>query len=119
MFSNFYLDWLGGVGVQHGMIFNFCAAKVCSPAIFIKSFYFDKRYVDCCNLLLYAPLNSFAISFDSYSSVNKFYCFIISSLLINAVILLLNYLVLILYLYIRFLSLRCYFLYLNIIWPFI
>ena len=37
------------------------------------------------------------------------------SLLISAVILLLNCLVLILYFYIHFLSLRCYFVYLNII----
>ena len=42
-------------------------------------------------------------------------CIIIFSLLINAVILVLNCLVLILYLYIHFSSLRCYFLYLNII----
>ena len=39
----------------------------------------------------------------------------IFSLLINAVILLWNCLVLVLYLYIHFLSLRCYFFYLNII----
>ena len=45
----------------------------------------------------------------------KFYSFIIFSLLINAVFLLLNCLVLLFYLYIHFLSLRCYFLYLNII----
>ena len=46
-----------------------------------------------------------AISIDSYSPINKVYSFIIFSLLINAVILLLNCLVLILYLYIHFLSL--------------
>ena len=46
---------------------------------------------------------------------NKFYSFILFSLLINAVILLLNCLVLTVYLYIHFLSLRCSFLYLNII----
>ena len=45
--------------------------------------------------------------------INKFYSFIIFSLLINTVILLLNRLVSILY--IHFLSLRRYFLYLNII----
>ena len=43
-------------------------------------------------------------------------CIIIFSLIINAAILLLNCLVLILYLYIHVLSLRYYFLYLNIIW---
>ena len=52
-----------------------------------------------------------------FTPINKFYSFIIFSLLINAVILLLNGLVLILY--IHFLSLRHYFLYLNIIWTFI
>ena len=45
------------------------------------------------------------------------YSFIIFSVLINAVILLLNCLVLKLYLYMHFLSLRCYFLHLiYIIW---
>ena len=59
---------------------------------------------DCCNRLLYVFLHNFAISIDSYSPVNKFYSFIIFSLLINLVILLLNCLVLILYLYIHFIS---------------
>ena len=49
----------------------------------------------------------------------KFYSFIIFSILINAAILLLNCLVLVLYLYIHFLSLRSYFICLNIIWSFI
>ena len=56
-----------------------------------------------------------AIFIDSYTSINKFYSFIIFILVINAAILLLNFLVLILYLYIHRLSLRHYFLYLNII----
>ena len=43
-------------------------------------------------------------------------CIIVFSLLINAVILLLNCPFLILYFYIHFVSLRFYFLYLNIIW---
>ena len=42
-------------------------------------------------------LHNCAISIDSYSPENKFYSFIIISVLINAVILLLNCLVLILY----------------------
>ena len=46
---------------------------------------------------------------ESYSPINKFYSFIIFSVLINAAILLLKCLVLILYLFIHFLSLRCYF----------
>ena len=68
--------------------------------------------------ILYISLKMYcnrAISIDSYFPINKFYSFIMFSLLINAVILLLNGLVLILY--IHFLSLRCYFLhkhYLNL-----
>ena len=99
-----------------------------------------------CNRLLYVLLHNCAISIDSFSLINKFYSFIIFSLLINAislllnclvlmlnkfysfitfsllinaVIFLLNCLVLILNLYIHFLSLRCYFFYLNIIWTFV
>ena len=53
-------------------------------------------------------LHTCAISIDGYSIINKLYSFIFFSLLINAVILLLNCLVLVLYLYIHFLSLRCY-----------
>ena len=70
-------------------------------------------------LQIYALLHNCAFSIDRYSPINKFYSLIIFSVLINAVILLLNCLVLILYLDIHFLSLRCYFLYLNIIWSFI
>ena len=44
-----------------------------------------------------------AISIDSYTSINKFYNFIFT-VLINAVVLLLNCLVFILYCYIPFLS---------------
>ena len=55
--------------------------------------------MDCCNWLLCALLHNYAISIDSHSPTNKFYCFIFFSLLINAVILLLNCLVLVLYLY--------------------
>ena len=58
-------------------------------------------------LLLYVLLHNCDISIDSYSPVNKFYSFIMFNLL--------NCLVLILKLYMQFLSLRCYFLYLNII----
>ena len=56
----------------------------------------------------YVLLHNCDISIDSYSPVNKFYSFIIFSLL--------KCLVLILNLYMQFLYLRCYFLYLNIIW---
>ena len=34
--------WLRGVGVYHGVTFNFGPAKVCSPAIFETCFSFDK-----------------------------------------------------------------------------
>ena len=49
-----------------------------------------------------ATLHNYAISIDSFSPINKFYSFIFFSLLINAIILLLNCLVLELYLYIHF-----------------
>ena len=67
----------------------------------------------------YVLLHNCAISIDSYSPDNKFCSFIIFSILINAVILPLNCLVLIIYLCIHFVSLRSYFISLNIIWSFI
>ena len=33
-----------GVGVHHGVTFNFGPAKVCSPAIFETCFSYDKEY---------------------------------------------------------------------------
>ena len=87
--------------MHHGVTFNFGSAKVCSPAIFETSF-MTKIY----GLLLeLALLHNYAISDDSFSPINKFYSFIIFSLLINGVILLLNCLVLTLYLYTHFLLL--------------
>ena len=102
--------------MHHGVTLNCGSAKVCSPAIFGTSFSYYKRYMDCCNCLLYALLHNCAFSIDRYSPINKFYSFIIFSLLINAVILLLDCLVLLFYLYIHFLflSLRCYFHYLTL-----
>ena len=38
----FYGHSLGGVGVHHGVTFNFGSAKVCSPAIFETYFSYDK-----------------------------------------------------------------------------
>ena len=52
--------------------------------------------------LLYVLLHNCDISIDGYSPVNKFYSFIMFSLL--------SCLVLILNLYMQFLSFRCYFL---------
>ena len=74
-------------------------------AILIRAFLLDP---------LDLPLHNCAISRNNYSPVNKFYSFIIFSLLINAVILLFNCCVLILYRYIHFLYFN-----LNIIWTFI
>ena len=75
--------------------------------------------MDCSNWLLYVTLHNCAMSIDMSTLINKFYSFIIFSLLINAVILLLNCLVAIPYLYIHFPSLRHHFLYLKIIWTFL
>ena len=83
--------------------------KVCLPAILEISFSYEKHIWTAATD--YALLYNCAISINSYSPINKFYSFIFFSLLINAVILLLNCLVLKLYLYIHFLSLRYYFLY--------
>ena len=102
--------------MHHGVTFNFGTAKVFfSPDIFETSFSYDKDIWIAVTTLSH----NCAISIDSYSLVNKFYSSIIFSLLINAVILQLNCLVLLLYLYMHFLSLRCYFLFLNIIHTFI
>ena len=78
------------VGVHHGVTSNFGSAKVCSPAMFDTSFSYDRdkwiAAINYCNALLH----NCAISMDSYSPINKFYSSIIFSLLINAVILLLD-----------------------------
>ena len=34
--------WLRGIGVHHGVSFNFDSVGVCSPAIFETSFSYDK-----------------------------------------------------------------------------
>ena len=105
--------------MHHSVIFNFGSAKVCSLAIFEISFSYDKDIWIAATDYYNALLHNCGFSIDSYSPINiKFYSFVIFSVLINTVILLMNCLVLILYLYIHFLSLRCYFLYINIIWSF-
>ena len=104
---------------HHGVTFNFGSTKVCSHAIFETSLSYDKdTWIATTDYYMHF-LHNFAFSIDSCYPINTFYSFIIFSLLIDAVMLLLNCLVLILYPYIHFLSLRCYFLYLNIIWSFI
>ena len=103
------------VGVHHGVTFSFCSAKVCSLAIFKTFFSFDKDiWIAATDYYTYFYI-IVLFSIDIYSPVNKCYSVINFSLLINAVILILNCLILILYVYIHFLSLRHYFLYLNII----
>ena len=115
--------------MYHGVIFSFGSAKVCSPAIFETcfsyykdtwtSFSLDKdMWIAATDYYIYFYI-IVQLSIDSCSSFNNFYSFIIFSVLIKAVILLLNCLVLILYRYIHFLSLRSYFINLNIIWTFI
>ena len=100
--------------MHHGVTFSFGSAKVCLHSIFETCFSFDKDFwiatTDYC--MYFYIIVPFSIGI--YSTINKFYRIIIFSLLINAVIVLLNCLVLILYLYIHFFSLRHYFLYLNI-----
>ena len=96
--------------MHHGVTFNFGSATVCSPAIFETSFSCDKD-IWIAATDYYALLHNCAFSIGSCSPINKLYSFIIFSVLINAVILLLNCLVLILYVYIHFLSLRWYYLY--------
>ena len=105
--------------MHHGVTFKFGSAKVCSPAILKMCFSNDKDIwivaTDYC--MYFYIIVVFPLAAVLY--LIKFYSFIIFSILINAVILLLSCLVLILYLYIHFLSLRSYFIYLNIIWTFI
>ena len=79
--------------MHHGVTFNFGSAKVCSPAIFKTSFSYDK---DIWIAATDYRMHNCSFPIDSYSPINKFYSFIIFSLLINTVILLLNCLGLIL-----------------------
>ena len=75
---------------HHGVTFHFGSARVCFPSIFETCVSYDKDiWISCC-LLYVLLLHNSAISIESYSPINTFYSFIIFSLLINAVILLLN-----------------------------
>ena len=102
--------------LNHGMSFNLGSAKGCSLAIFDTYFschvniWIAVTYFYIYILLLYIVL------FPLTVILTTSYLF---SLLISAVILLLNYLDLILYLCMHFFSLGCYFLNLNIMWTFI
>ena len=80
---------------HHGVTFNFGFAKVCSPAIFETWFSYDKDIWIAATgyYILYVLLHNCVISINSFSPINKFYSFVIFSLLINSVILIKNYLV--------------------------
>ena len=86
------------------MVSSLTLAKVCSPTIFLRHLSLITKIYGLLQLIIKALLHNCAFSIDSYSPINKFYSFIIFSVLINAVTLLLNCLVLILHLsYIFFL----------------
>ena len=53
--------WLGGVGVNHGVTYNFGSAKVCSSAIFETSLSFDKDIWIAATELLCALLHNRAL----------------------------------------------------------
>ena len=105
--------------MHHGVTFNFGSAKVCSPAIFETCFSYDKDiWIAATDYYMYFYI-IVQFPLTAVLQLIKFYTFIIFTILNNAVILLLTCVVLILYLYIHFLSLRSYFIYLNMIWTFI
>ena len=104
--------------MHHGVTFNFGSAKVCSLAIFETCFSYDKDiWIAATDYYMYFYM-IVLFPLTAVLQLIKFYSFIIFGVLMNAVILLLNCLVLMLYLYLHFLSLRSYFIYLNIIWTF-
>ena len=90
--------WLRDVCLlSHGLTFYLGSVKVCSSAIFETYALLPQIYMVCCNWLLVVLLLKCPSSLDTYILINKFYNFVIFSVIINAVILLLNYLALILY----------------------
>ena len=91
--------------MHHGVTFSFGSAKVYSPAIFETCFSHDKDiWIAATDYYMYFFI---IVRFPLTSILQLInYSIIIFSLLITAVILLLNCLVLILYLYIHFLSPR-------------
>ena len=71
--------------MHHGVTFNFGSAIVCSPAIFETSFSYDKDlWLTTTDYYMYFYIIICAIS--SYTPINKCFCFIVFSLLIDAVI---------------------------------
>ena len=92
--------------MHHGVTFNFGSAKVCSLAIFETCFSYDKDiWIASSDYYSYFYI-IVLFSLAAVLQLIKFYSFIIFSILINAVILLLNCIVLILYLYFHCLFLR-------------
>ena len=82
--------------MHHGEIFNFGSAKGCSPVIFETCFSYDK---DIWIAATDYYIHFYKIVLFSLTTILQLINFTAFSLLINAVILLLNCLVFILYLY--------------------
>ena len=76
--------------MHHCVASNFGSAKMCSPAMFETCFSYDKDILIAATDYYMHFYISCAISIDSYSHVIKFHSFIIFTLLVSAVILLLN-----------------------------
>ena len=84
---------VGGVGVRNHVIFDFVFAKIFFAARF-ETYFCHK---DICTAVtdyywVYVVLPC-TISFKTYTSIKKFYSFITFTLLVNVIILLLNFLV--------------------------
>ena len=87
---------------HHAVTFNFGYAKVCSPALFETCFSYDQEiWIAANDYCMYFNI-IMLFSLTAILQLKKFYSFLIFILLIDAVILLMNYLVIILYLYITF-----------------
>ena len=78
--------------LNHDVILNLGSDKVCSPVTLRHDISLITKISGLLQLIImyYVLLVNCAISIDSYTLINKFYSLVICSLLINAVILLLN-----------------------------
>ena len=102
--------------LNHGVTFNLGSAKVFLFAIFKTYFSYHKdTLIAVTDFYMYFYL---IVLFSLAAILKQILQHQYFSLVINAVILLLNCLVLVLYLYIHFLSLKHDFLHLHIIWTF-
>ena len=86
--------------MHHGVTFNCGSSKVCSPAIFKTCFPYDKDITATDYYMYLYKIVLFPLT--AVLQLIKLYSFTIFSVLINAVIFLLNCFVLILYVYIHF-----------------